>query len=145
MHIYIEPKDGPVSSNHKAISRQPPKYHGQYSDARWGPDLSQRALPWLGGGSWLFLLVALLFLNRASPELNTMFHRLFGIAHRTWWDVSYLYASVGVVLTGLGLSGIGLLINFQRLRRKEDRINIPLAVALLLQLMLLMHLVVLVV
>jgi len=71
--------------------------------------------------SWLVAFAVLFPLDRASPEREHMFTRMFGIQVREHWDVSLLPISFGLLIAALCICIAAFIFNMQRMRRKTDK------------------------
>jgi hypothetical protein len=104
------------------------------SERRKGPDLLFRSLRYLALAGWLLMVVALIVLDRAKPQMVTFFDRFYGIRPRTWWDGKLAGYLPPLLWAGLGLGIIGLIANTLRHRRRNDEWRISLWLLLLVSL-----------
>lgn len=91
---------------------------------RNGPDFWIRLVQWVGGLSWLILLIALSILEKAQPKEESLFSRLKHHELRTWWDLELASYFFYIMILLFSLSLFTLLINSKRLKRKGDRLNL---------------------
>ena len=98
-----------------------------------------RIVAWCGIFGWLAMLVAMVVLDRAKPETSqftpnkSMFDQA-GVSYyaRSTWDqelVSYIFY---LLVAGLVLGIVGLILNAQRHRRRDDIYRIHLMLLVLL-------------
>lgn len=100
--------------------------HPERRERRKGPDIWLRAIQWTGLISWGLMLPLLYLIDRAKPEFETFFDRMFDLQVRSNWDLDVYRWAVYLMFFLLVLSGVGLIINKLRKRRREDfyRINL---------------------
>ncbi|KIH76435.1 hypothetical protein SAMN05660860_01505 [Geoalkalibacter ferrihydriticus] len=106
---------------------------GQYPrpstvERRRHPDLWVRSLEWLAVGSWLLLFIALLLVAKAKPQVETFFERYYDLPLDPFWNLELLGYLQGLMALGLGISIIGLFINWRRSRRAEDQYCVSLII-----------------
>lgn len=106
---------------------------GQYPrpstvERRRRPDLWVRSLEWLAVGSWLLLFIALLLVAKAKPQVETFFERYYDLPLDPFWNLELLGYLQGLMALGLGISIIGLFINWRRSRRAEDQYCVSLII-----------------
>lgn len=104
----------------------------QKGDRRRGPDIWLRSIQMIGMISWGLMLPLLYLIDRAKPEFETFFDKMFDIQVRSTWDLEVYKWAVYLMVILAVLSGTGLLINKSRKRRKEDYYRINLIIMLLL-------------
>jgi len=104
----------------------------QKGDRRRGPDIWLRAIQMIGMISWGLMLPLLYLIDRAKPEFETFFDKMFDIQVRSTWDLEVYQWAVFLMVILAVLSATGLLINKSRKRRKEDYYRINLVIMLLL-------------
>ncbi len=117
-----------TSGNAGMISYEPVKK----KDRRKRPDIWLRSISFFGVIGWLVMLVAIIIVDKARPELETVTTRFHNIMVRTIWDrelTAYLFY---LMVVGLFISFTGLIINSRRLKRKDDRLRINLILLLLI-------------
>lgn len=90
------------------------------------PDFWARSLEWFVVGGWFLMLVALLVLSLAKPQVETFFDRYYQIPLRRFWDDRLLVWLEGFMVAGFCLGLIGLLINWRRHRRETDEYRVSL-------------------
>lgn len=84
--------------------------------------------------SWLLMLPVLVLLEKAKPELETVFDRWLNLGAQPGWDLTlYRYAFYLMLLVML-VSFLGLVLNAFRKRRSTDSWRINLIVVFLLSL-----------
>lgn len=110
------------------------------NERRQGPDILCRAFGWLAISGWLFFIAGLVLAHYASPELNTGLVRYWGIEIRSDWHpiltvyLQYLLWIVAVI------SGLSLILNRLRLRRRGDHLHFNIILLLLTSIGLLLYL-----
>lgn len=115
--------------------------HGAFkNDRRRGPDLVRRLFGWLAVLAWLVFIAAIIVVHYARPELETGLIRYWELDIRQDWHPT-LTAWLHYLLWGTAfLSGISLLLNRLRARRKEDRLHFNLVLLLLTSVALVLYL-----
>lgn len=88
---------------------------------RKGPDLWIRSLRYLALVGWTFLIAALVVLDRAKPQVETFFERVYDIRLQQHWDMELARYLLWLMVLGLALSLLGLIINACRKRRRTDQ------------------------
>ncbi|MEZ4484079.1 MAG: hypothetical protein R2864_05615 [Syntrophotaleaceae bacterium] len=88
---------------------------------RKGPDLWTRSLRYLALVGWSLLIAALVILDRAKPQVETFFERVYDIRLQQQWDMDLARYLLGLMVLGLLLSVSGLVINGRRKRRRTDQ------------------------
>lgn len=88
---------------------------------RKGPDLWVRSLRYLALAGWLALIAALVVLDRAKPQVETFFERVYDIRLHQQWDMALARYLLWLMVAGLVLSVLGLFINARRNRRRTDQ------------------------
>ena len=87
-------------------------------------DIWVRSLEWFMVLGWLVMLLALLVLSLAKPQVETFFDRYYRIPLRTSWDEGLVVWLEGFMAAGLFLGLVGLLINWRRHRRETDEYRV---------------------
>jgi len=106
--------------------------HTDRQDRRNGPDIWLYMIQWIGMISWGLMLPLLYLVDRAKPEFETLFDKMFDLQVRSTWDLDVYRWAVLLMFFLLFLSGVGLIINKTRRRRKEDYYRINLIIIFLL-------------
>lgn len=101
-------------------------------ERRKGPDIWLRMIQWIGLISWGLMLPLLYLIDRAKPEFETLFDKMFDLQVRSTWNLDVYRWAVMLMFFLLILSGIGLVINKKRNRRREDYYRINLIIIFLL-------------
>ncbi len=95
---------------------------------RKGPDFWIKSLNWISVIGWYLMFGALVIMHRARPQTRNLFSSFFPklIQYRGHWDATLCqYLFYCMVIGGVG-TGIGLIINSRRHRRKEDHYRMSL-------------------
>ncbi|SEH97253.1 hypothetical protein SAMN05660691_02508 [Rheinheimera pacifica] len=109
-------------------------------ERRQGPDILCRAFGWLAVLGWILFIAGMVVAHYASPELDTGLVRYWGIEIRSDWHpqltvyLQYLLWAVALV------SGLSLLLNRLRLRRRGDHLHFNIVILLLSSIGLLLYL-----
>lgn len=93
---------------------------------RKGPDLWTRSLRYLALAGWTLLIAAFVILDRAKPQVETFFERVYDIRLHQQWDMELARYLLWLMVLGLLLSIVGLVINARRNRRRTDQWRISL-------------------
>ena len=96
------------------------------ADRRKGPDLWIRSLRYLALAGWILLIVAFVILDRAKPQVETFFERVYNIHLEQHWDMDLARYLLWLMVVGLLLSFAGLVINARRNRRRTDQWRVSL-------------------
>ncbi len=91
-----------------------------YRFKRGGPDFWVKTIESLCVIVWLLMLIALLVIGTAKPEIETFFGRYYNIPLRRTWDLELTRYVFYIMILGMFLSVFGLIVNSKRIRRKED-------------------------
>ena len=94
-----------------------------FVERRKGPDIVVKAVWWVVGISWMLIITAVLFTDKAKPERTTFFDRLFEVSVREYWDRDLLQNAFYVLLVNLAVCIIGFIMNMMRQKRKTDKIS----------------------
>lgn len=97
-------------------------------ERRQRPDFWVRSLEWLVVASWLLLLMALMVLSKAKPQVETFFERYYQLPLDSTWDLELLFYLRLLMGVGLCLSIAGLVINWRRSRRAGDEYRVSLVI-----------------
>lgn len=106
--------------------------HNVRQERRKGPDIWLRMIQWIGLISWGLMLPLLYLIDRAKPEFETLFDKMFDLQVRSTWNLDVYRWAVFLMVFLLILSGVGLVINKTRNRRREDYYRINLIIIFLL-------------
>ncbi|KXG77468.1 hypothetical protein [Thermotalea metallivorans] len=98
----------------------------EYYDRRKGPDIWVKLVRWLGFIAWGIMFFIITITDRAKPQAETFFERLFKVQIRQTWDFGLIRYAFYLMITLCILCVIGLIINSRRHRRKTDRYNFSL-------------------
>lgn len=90
-------------------------------DRRRGPDGWIKFLQFASALVWGVLLIILLLIDKAKPEFENFFSRIFHLTLRLNWDVRLLNYAFRLSLLMLIFSGFAHLVNRRRCRRKGDK------------------------
>ena len=97
-------------------------------ERRRGPDLWLRMIRWLGIISWSLMLPLMFLIDRAKPEFETVFDRMFDLQVRSSWDAEVFRLAVYLMVVLFFLSATGFMISRKRARRKEDSMRVHLLI-----------------
>lgn len=97
-----------------------------FTDRRRRRDPLLHLIAVFGVVSWALMLPALILIDRARPGVETFFDRWLGLTVDPYWDVATFRYAFFLMLLVMGLSGLGLILNSLRNKRKEDGIRINL-------------------
>ncbi|MCS4309161.1 hypothetical protein M2404_003524 [Rheinheimera pacifica] len=114
---------------------KPEKY-----ERRHGPDILCRALGWLAITGWILFIAGLVVAHYASPELDTGLVRYWGIEIRSDWHPSLTVYLQYLLWAVAFFSGLSLLLNRLRLRRRGDHLHFNIIILLLSSIGLLLYL-----
>lgn len=95
---------------------------------RKGPDPWIRSLRYLALAGWALMIVALVILDRAKPQVETFFERVYDIRLQQQWDMDLARYLLWLMVLGLVLSLFGIIINACRKRRRTDQWRLSLFV-----------------
>lgn len=109
-------------------------------ERRQGPDWICRAFGWLAISGWLLFLLAMIIAHYARPEMNTGLVRYWGIEIRSEWHPMLTVYLQYFLLASAISSGLSLLLNRLRLRRRTDHLHFNIVLLLLSCLSLLLYL-----
>jgi len=97
-------------------------------ERRKGPDTLIKVTNFLSIAALILMLPPLIIIERARPEMESLFDRWFRITVQAGWDVEALQGAVYYIILVFLLSTAGLVLNVMRRRRKEDRIRFGLMI-----------------
>ena len=101
------------------------------NERRSGPDLLCRAFAWLAIIAWLLFVLALVVAHYARPEMDTGLVRYWGIEVRTDWRPKLTLYLQYMLWATAALSGVSLLLNYLRSRRRNDHLHLNIILLLL--------------
>lgn len=105
------------------------------NNRRKQPDLLLQLLTGFNAAAVISLAAALCIAAIAKPELETFFDRYYNLQLRQTWNHD-LVGYIGLMLMVSCLTSItGLVINSQRLKRKNDHIHATLVLSLIISLL----------
>ena len=93
------------------------------ADRRQGPDLWVRLVPWAVFFTWLLAVLALMILAFAAPEDTTFFDRYYNLYRNRGWHQGFLVWAYGLIWAAAVITGLGLILNLRRNRRKTDELR----------------------
>ncbi|RQD69743.1 MAG: hypothetical protein D5S00_05770 [Tindallia sp. MSAO_Bac2] len=111
------------------------KYVHDRRNRRKGQDLWLKTIQCIGIISWLLMIPLLILIDQAKPQFETFFDRYFDIQVDAGWDYEVFRYALYLMVAMLILSGIGLLINKTRHKRKDDYYRINLIIIFMLSLL----------
>ena len=114
---------------------KPEKY-----ERRQGPDILCRAFGWLAITGWILFIAGLVVAHYASPELDTGLVRYWGIEIRSDWHPKLTVYLQYLLWAVAFFSGLSLLLNRLRLRRRGDHLHFNIIILLLSSIGLLLYL-----
>ncbi len=103
-------------------------------ERRKGPDIWLRVITFLGVGSWILFVAAMMVLHKARPPLHTVAARSANIYQRSTWSEDLIQILLYLMFIGLAISSAGLIINVKRMRRRDDQVRVNLILIWLLSL-----------
>lgn len=101
------------------------------NERRSGPDLLCRAFAWLAIIAWFLFVLALVVAHYARPEMDTGLVRYWGIDIRTDWRPKLTLYLQYMLWATAALSGVSLLLNYLRSRRRNDHLHLNIILLLL--------------
>lgn len=101
------------------------------NERRSGPDLLCRAFAWLAIIAWLLFVLALVMAHYARPEMDTGLVRYWGIEVRTDWRPKLTLYLQYMLWATAAISGISLVLNYLRSRRRNDHLHLNIILLLL--------------
>ena len=101
------------------------------NERRKGPDALCKAFAWLAIAAWCLFLLALIVAHYARPEMDTGLIRYWGIDIRTDWRPKLTLYLQWMLWATTVLSGVSLLLNLLRSRRRSDHLHLNIILLLL--------------
>jgi membrane-bound acyltransferase YfiQ involved in biofilm formation len=95
-------------------------------DRRKGPDIWIKSLTWFGIIGWIFMLITMAVFHLARPERDKSISGFLQKRLSGEWDSELVNYFIILSVIILVISTIGLIINSQRLNRKNDRYRMSL-------------------
>lgn len=115
------------------------KKQNAISNNRKGIDIIGKFIKVIGLSVWGFMLLIIVIIERARPQQSTILDRMYGASVRGYWDDTYvavaMYFSIGLFI----ISGIALMLNLLRLRRKEDKVNKSVLISFIVSFLLIVY------
>lgn len=71
--------------------------------------------------SWAAAIVVILVLDRAKPEREHIFTRMFGVSVRDYWDSAILPIAFTLLIISLGICIFAFFFNMLRMKRRTDK------------------------
>lgn len=99
-------------------------------ERRKGPDNIIKITNYLSIAALILMLPPLIIIERARPEMESLFDRWFRVTVQAGWDLELLAGSVIYIVAVFLLSAVGMYLNTTRLRRKSDRLRYGLMIPL---------------
>lgn len=99
-------------------------------ERRKGTDNIIKITNYLSIAALILMLPPLIIIERARPEMESLFDRWFRVTVQAGWDLDLLAESVIYIVAVFLLSAVGLYLNTTRLRRKSDRLRYGLMIPL---------------
>ena len=90
------------------------------TDRRGRRDLWTRLLTLFNLLSWVIIALILIITERAKPEFESFFDRVYRLDIRTWWDIEFVKYLFWLAFAGSIMSSVGLILSVTRGRRQED-------------------------
>jgi hypothetical protein len=89
-------------------------------DRRGRRDVWTRLLTLFNILSWVIISLILIITERAKPEFESFFDRVYRLDIRTWWDIEFVKYLFWLAFVGSIMSSVGLILSVTRGRRQED-------------------------
>ncbi|MCP4117330.1 MAG: hypothetical protein GY737_18430 [Desulfobacteraceae bacterium] len=89
-------------------------------DRRGKKDAWTRLLTLFNALSWVVIALILIVTERAKPEFESFFDRVYRLDIRTWWDIEFVRYLFWLAFAGSIMSSIGLMLSVTRARRRDD-------------------------
>lgn len=97
-------------------------------DRRGGADLPTRILAVLNVLAWVVVVLILVVAERAKPQFESFFDRVYRLDVRTSWDLEFVQYLLWITMAGSVVGSIGLILGVVRARRRDDSSRIGLVV-----------------
>ncbi len=97
-------------------------------ERRRGPDFLLKLIHWIAISGWVLMLVGLILFGKAKPQSPSFFDRLMKVPIKSNWDQGLIQNIIILMLVILSSCTIGLLINSQRIKRRDDHFNYSLII-----------------
>lgn len=101
-------------------------------ERRKGPDVFSKSIRWLTITAWLIFIICMIVTHYARPEIHAGMVRHWGLEIRTEWHPQLTAVLIYLLWLCLFLSGVSLIINRLRLRRRTDRLHFNVILLLLM-------------
>jgi hypothetical protein len=99
---------------------------GITKDRRRVPDLLIRAIRYLSMASWSVLLLALILVEKARPQVTSYLDKRYNIQLQENWDLQFIRILFYLMILGLCLSIVGFAVNTMRMQRRTDEYRLSL-------------------
>ncbi len=107
------------------------KKENKFVERREGPNFWIKYVKTFSILVWILIAAILLVFDSAIPKGETFFDRIFNVKRYNVWDFqNYKILFALVILLFVG-SGLALLANVKKLRRKDDKLNISILIGFL--------------
>ncbi len=93
---------------------------------RKGPDRLIHLVSWIGLVCWGLFVTSLAAIDRASPDMETLFSRFLGTPVRSEWDRVWSGYAINLMLTVFLFSALALFFQYRRHKRKTDHYSFSL-------------------
>ncbi len=90
-------------------------------DRRSGPDFWVKFINAMSLLVWAVMIIILLLIDKAKPEIESFFSNLFQLQLRQSWDLHFLTISFILSIFMLIFTSFTLFVNRKRHRRKTDK------------------------
>jgi len=94
-----------------------------FVERRKGPDIIVKTVWVVSAVSWLLIIIALAFAQKAAPEIETFFDRYLGKTVRSYWDENSLRYAFIIFIINFIICVAGFILNMKRKRRKTDKVS----------------------
>lgn len=91
------------------------------SERRVKPDLLIRLIQGITIVGLLMMLPILIFIERARPEMESLFDRWFRTSVQDGWITEFLVYALVLTAANLAITSVGVVLHFKRNKRREDR------------------------
>jgi len=98
-----------------------PRDSSSFSERRKKADWVVKMATILSVLSWLVATAVIFVLDRASPEKEHMFSRMFGVSVREFWETPLLNVALVLLIISLAICIFAFVFNMLRMRRKTDK------------------------